>query len=62
MDEKIESFISQGYSRSEAATEALKWVSAVGYSEHQMGLAVDINADGVNSTGKQVYDWLADNA
>lgn len=62
MDEKIESFVAQGYSRSDAATEALKWVSAVGYSEHQTGLAVDINADGVNSTGKQVYDWLADNA
>jgi serine-type D-Ala-D-Ala carboxypeptidase len=25
MDEKIESFIAQGYSRSDAATEALKW-------------------------------------
>lgn len=62
MDEKIESFVAQGYSRSDAATEALKWVSAVGYSEHQTGLAVDINANGVNSTGKQVYDWLADNA
>lgn len=62
MDEKIESFIAQGYSRSDATTEALKWVSAVGYSEHQTGLAVDINADGVNSTSKQVYDWLADNA
>lgn len=62
MDEKIKSFIAQGYSRSNAATEALKWVSAAGYSEHQTGLAVDINADGVNSTGNQVYDWLADNA
>jgi len=62
MDEKVESFISQGYSRSEAKTEALKWVAAVGYSEHQTGLAIDINADGVKSTGQQVYDWLADNA
>lgn len=51
LDEKIESFIAQGYSRSDATMEALKWVSAVGYSEHQTGLAVDINADGVNSTG-----------
>lgn len=53
LDEKIESFIAQGYSRSDAATEALKWVSAVGYSEHQTGLAVDINADGVNSNGNK---------
>ena len=28
----------------------------------QTGLAVDINADGVNSSGQQVYAWLADNA
>lgn len=52
----------QGYSRSDAAAEALKWVSVVDYSEHQTGLAVDINANGINSTGEQVYDWLADNA
>lgn len=62
MDKKVESFISQGYSQSEAKKEALKWVASVGYSEHQTGLAVDINADGVNSTGEQVYKWLADNA
>ena len=34
----------------------------MGYSEHQTGLAVDINADGVNSTGDQVYKWLKKNA
>lgn len=34
----------------------------MGYSEHQTGLAVDINADGVNSTGNQVYKWLEKNA
>lgn len=62
MDEKIEEFIAQGYSRSEAKTEASKWVAAVGHSEHQTGLAVDINGDGENSFGQQVYDWLAENA
>ena len=62
MDDKIETLIAQGSSRSEAKTEALKWVAAAGYSEHQTGLAVDINADGVHSTGQQVYDWLAKNA
>ena len=45
-----------------AKSEAKKWVADVGYSEHQTGLAVDINADGVNSSGQQVYAWLADNA
>lgn len=62
MDEKIEELKAQGYSSSEAKTEARRWVSVVGYSEHQTGLAVDINADGVKSTGNQVYEWLAENA
>ena len=62
MDEKVKSFEEQGYSESDARREALKWVNAVGYSEHQIGLAVDINADGVHSAGYQVYNWLADNA
>ena len=62
MDEKVKSFEDQGYSESDAKKEALKWVNAVGYSEHQSGLAVDINADGVHSAGYQVYNWLADNA
>ena len=62
MDDKIETLVAQGSSRADAKTEALKWVAAAGYSEHQTGLAVDINADGVHSTGQQVYDWLAKNA
>lgn len=33
-----------------------------GTSEHQTGLAVDINADGIHSAGYEVYDWLARNA
>lgn len=62
MDYKIEEFVSQGYSPSDAETEAKKWVAQVGHSEHQTGLAVDINADGINSAGQEVYDWLAENA
>jgi D-alanyl-D-alanine carboxypeptidase len=33
-------------------------VAIPGTSEHQLGLGVDINADGVNSAGYEVYDWL----
>lgn len=62
MDDKIDSFCAQGYSKSQAKTEAKKWVAEVGYSEHQTGLAVDINADGIHSAGMEVYAWLADNA
>ena len=62
MAEKVQEFISQGYSKSNAKTEAKKWVAEDGFSEHQTGLAVDINADGIHSSGQQVYAWLADNA
>ncbi len=62
MEEKIEELKEQGYSYLEAKAEARRWVSAVGHSEHQTGLAVDINADGVSSTGNQVYEWLEKNA
>ena len=62
MDEKIQGFVDEGYSEADAIAEAALWVNAVGESEHQTGLAVDINADGVHSYGWEVYDWLALNA
>lgn len=62
MDEKIASLKEEGLSEEDAAVEAAAWVNPVGYSEHQTGLAVDINADGIQSAGYEVYDWLAQNA
>lgn len=62
MDEKIQQLIQQGYSQASARKEAGRWVAKVGYSEHQTGLAVDINADGVNSSAEDVYAWLAEHA
>ena len=62
MDDRVDGYLRQGYSGSEAAEEAKKWVAEAGFSEHQTGLAVDINADGVHSAGHQVYAWLADHA
>ena len=62
MDERIARYVDQGYSPEEAAVEAALWVNPVGCSEHQTGLAVDINADGVHSYGYEVYEWLAVNA
>lgn len=58
MDEKIAEYQANGYSAEKAKTEAEKWVALPGTSEHQLGLAVDINADGINSAGYEVYDWL----
>lgn len=54
--------IEKGYSESDAKTETERWVAIPGTSEHQLGLGVDINADGINSYGYEVYNWLAQNA
>lgn len=59
MDEKVQEFLESGKSEAQAKKEARQWVNPVGCSEHQTGLAIDINADGVHSTGEQVYTWLA---
>lgn len=62
MSDKVESFISEGYSKYEAKKLAREWVAVAGKSEHEIGLALDINADQSNSTDAEVYDWLAENA
>ncbi len=61
-DNKIAEYVKKGYSRKKAKAEAEKWVAVPGTSEHQLGLGVDINADGVHSYGYEVYNWLAENA
>ena len=37
-------------------------VAKPGTSEHQLGLAVDINQEGTRSTASQVYSWLEEHA
>ena len=44
-DEKVQAYINEGYSRSRAERTAKEWVALPGTSEHQLGIAVDINAD-----------------
>lgn len=58
MDEKIAEHEAEGCTEAEARRKAKKWVAVPGTSEHQLGLGVDINADGVHSRGEEVYDWL----
>lgn len=62
MDDKIDEYRDEGYSATEAITKAEAWVAVSGTSEHQLGIAVDINADGINSAGHEVYNWLEKNA
>lgn len=58
MDERIAEYKAQGYTAEAAEIEAKKWVAVPGTSEHQLGFALDINADGIHSAGYEVYDWL----
>lgn len=62
MNEKILFYISNGYSYSESKKLAEKWVALEGTSEHQLGLAVDINQDPSKCSADKVYNWLLENA
>ncbi|MDC7288659.1 M15 family metallopeptidase [Blautia schinkii] len=62
LEGKIEAYKNEGYSGEEAEKKAKEWVAVPGTSEHQLGLAVDINADKSQSTSEEVYEWLSKNA
>ncbi len=61
-DEKVQAYINEGYSQSRAEKTAKEWVALPGTSEHQLGIAVDINADKSKCSNDEVYAWLAENA
>ena len=56
-DEKTAKYRKQGFSKDEAKEMAERWVAAPGHSEHQLGLAVDI--DGATY---DVFLWLQENS
>lgn len=61
MEEKISSYESEGKSREDAEQLAAKWVSEPEYSEHMIGLALDITADTDEGTSvEEVQQWLHD--
>lgn len=62
LDQKIQDYKNEGLSKSEAKEKAREWVAPPGTSEHQLGIAVDINADKTHSSGDKVYQWLDKNA
>lgn len=62
MNEKIEAYENEGKSKPEAKKLAEQWVAIPGTSEHQLGIAVDINADTTKSSRDDVYNWLEENA
>ena len=62
LDDKIFAYVREGYPRKRAEKLAKAWVAEPGTSEHQLGIAVDINADQSKSSNEEVYTWLAENA
>ena len=56
-DEKIRKYKQEGYSDSEAKELAEQWLAIPGYSEHQLGFAVDING-----ATYDIYLWLQANS
>ena len=56
-DNKISQYEKEGYSETEAKELAEQWVAVPGYSEHQLGVAVDINGEIYD-----VYLWLQENS
>ena len=55
--DKVAKYQSEGHSKSEAEELAKQWVAVPGYSEHQVGLAVDING-----ATYDLYFWLQENS
>lgn len=62
MNERIQQYQDEGYSRGEAKKLAKEYVAKPGTSEHELGIAVDINADTSKCSSDVVYTWLANNA
>ncbi|MCR4690267.1 MAG: M15 family metallopeptidase [Lachnospiraceae bacterium] len=62
LEQKTKAYMNEGHLYFTAKKLAQKWVAAPGTSEHELGLAVDINADQEQSTSDEVYEWLAQNA
>ena len=62
MDFYINNYLAEGKDLESAKELALKYVAKPGHSEHELGLAVDINADTRYISSDEVYTWLNQNS
>lgn len=62
LDNRTAEYQNSGYAYEDALNEAKKWVAVPGRSEHELGLALDINADPELTANETVYRWLANYA
>lgn len=61
-NDKLTAYKAEGYSKTEAKKLTEDWVALPGTSEHQLGLALDINAQKDKCTNNDVYIWLNENS
>lgn len=59
---RIQRYINQGYSQTDALAAAAKVVAKPGTSEHHMGLAVDFNSVEQSFENTQAFKWLQEHA
>lgn len=60
MENRVDALLREGWPEKAARKEARRTVARPGYSEHELGLAVDINSH--TSDEWQLYAWLAEHA
>ena len=62
LDEKAAAFVAEGYSEEEALKQAKTVAAESGFSEHQLGLAVDIDSEDTSvCSNEAVWEWLRAN-
>lgn len=61
-DKEVESFIAKGMSDEEAFEAAREWVALPGESEHNSGLAVDLNNLDESFEESDAFKWLSEHA
>ena len=61
MESKVDELLRQGWPEKAAREEAARTAAKPGYSEHQLGLAVDINSH-TSEDEWRLYEWLSANA
>ena len=62
LDQKIEEYKDMGYVSFLAKKKAKEWVAVPGTSEHQLGIAMDINPDPNIPSSRDVYGWLEEHS
>ena len=61
-ENRVNSYIGRGYSRTQAEQNTALWIAVPGTSEHQSGLAVDFNCITMAFEQTLAFSWLVENA